>query len=769
MFKLYNKYFKSKAITKRVIYLIVTCLVIVYLFSLPQQLFNVPYSTVVVDANNNLLGARIASDGQWRFPQRDSIPENYKECLIEFEDKYFYYHLGVNPVSIFRALYQNIKSNRIVSGGSTLTMQTIRISQQKPRTYLQKIKEIILATRLELRYTKDKILSLYASYAPFGGNVVGIDAAAWRYLGHSADDLSWAEAAMLAVLPNSPSQIHLSKSRESLKIKRDKLLYSLYSKNKIDETTYNLAIQEPLPSKPHALPQISLHLVERFKKENAGKYIVSTIDKNLQQNIEAIAQRWGREFNKSNISNLAILVVNLQTNEVMAYCGNINSQKSNSGSNVDIITSKRSTGSILKPFLYYAAIKEGLILQNSLLPDVPININGYAPLNFSNNFNGAVPASEALSRSLNVPFVLLLREYDIAKFYNVLKGAGFSTLNNPPSHYGLSLILGGAEATLWDITQAYTCMGRSLLDLPQYNLKIVKDNDYKKIKIPFTKGATWLTFNSLKEVNRPEEIDWRTIPSMYPIAWKTGTSFGFRDAWAVGVSHNYAVGVWVGNASGEGKPELVGARTAGPVLFDVFNILPSSLKWFDVPIEEFTEAEVCRLSGKIKGRFCDKVDTLLIVPQGVNSETCNFHHAVTLTPDEKFRVYSSQEGEYITKSWFTLPPVWEWYYKQYHPEYKVLPPFKKNNISQTLPMEFIYPAMNAIIKLPKQIDGSLGHFTAELAHSNNNVRIFWHLDNKYLTFTDFIHKIPLQPTQGKHSLTAIDGDGNSVSVTFYVK
>jgi Membrane carboxypeptidase/penicillin-binding protein PbpC len=486
--------------------------------------------------------------------------------------------------------------------------------------------------------------------------------------------------------------------------------------------------------------------------------------------VDALAHRWGLEFGKSNISNMAIIVVDIHTNNVVAYCGNINYNSKFSGNKVDIITSKRSTGSILKPFLYYAAINQGDILKNTLLADIPINISGYAPSNFSNNYNGAVPASEALSRSLNIPFVLLLQEYDITKFYNFLKGIGISTLDYHPSHYGLSIILGGAEATLWDLTQAYTSMGRSLLKLPQNYLKLSNERKDKEIPTQFNSGAVWITFEALKEVNRPEEIDWKTIPSMYPVAWKTGTSYGFRDAWSIGVNPNYAVGVWVGNASGEGKPELIGARTAAPVMFDVFNLLPSANKWFTMPSEEFTEVEVCKLSGMIKGRFCDVVDTLLILPQGVNSKSCNFHHSVTLSADEKYRVYATDNGNYITKSWFTLPPVWEWYYKQHHPEYKTLPPFKNNYYGEaTASMQFIYPTMNAIIKIPKQMDGSLGSITAELAHENNNTTIFWHLDENYLTSTKFIHKISLQPAPGKHSLTAIDSEGNTISITFFIK
>lgn len=772
------KYFKQLSITRKVILILITILVIAYIFCLPRQLFHVPYSTVVTDRNGELLGARIASDGQWRFPPRTTTPEKVKQCLITFEDRHFYHHWGVNPVSTGRAAYQNLKNKRIVSGGSTLTMQTIRLARNKSRTFGEKFIEMILATRLEFRASKEKILSMYVSHAPFGGNVVGLDAAAWRYFGHSAEELSWAEAAMLAVLPNAPAMIHLSKSRQSLLNKRNRLLKQLYGRKIIDSSTYELAISEPLPDEPHPLPQIAPHLVSRFYQERNGKYSVSTIDRGIQTQIENAAERWSNEFNRSDIRNLAILVIDIQTNQVVAYCGNVNFKRKQSGNQVDVIQAPRSTGSILKPFLYYAMLQEGSLLPHTLLPDIPININGFTPQNFSLQFEGAVPASEALARSLNIPAVTMLQKYGAPKFHTFLRQIGLKTINRPASHYGLSLILGGAEATLWDVTNTYAYMGRSLLQLPQTECSLLLSDSENSEAVTsakttdiFQPGAVWQTFNALTEVNRPEEIDWKSIPSMHPIAWKTGTSHGFRDAWAVGVTPHYAIGVWVGNATGEGKPGLVGARTAGPVLFDIFSLLPPT-QWFKRPGNVFVKTEVCRKSGHLKGRFCEETDTLLILPAGLKTEACPYHHLVTLSADETHRIYENCANlePTIQKSWFTLPPVWEWYYRQHHPEYSPLPPFKPGCGEDALqPMQFIYPPMNARIVLSRQMDGSKGFITVELAHSNPGTTIYWHLDNSYLTQTQDFHKISLQPKPGKHSLTAVDDAGNTASTTFFVE
>ncbi len=765
-------FFKRLSVTQKVILCILAFWMTGYIFCLPRHLFHVPYSTVVTDRNEELLGARIASDGQWRFPPRNTTPEKIKECLITFEDKHFYHHWGVNPFAIGRAFYQNVKNKRIVSGGSTLTMQTIRLARNESRTFREKLIEMIWATRLEFRASKEEILSMYISHAPFGGNVVGLDAAAWRYFGHSADDLSWAESAMLAVLPNAPAMIHLSKGRKTLLDKRNRLLKQLLEKKTIDSSTYELAISEPLPDEPHALPHIAPYLVSRFYQERNGEYSRSTINKGIQTQVEDLAERWSNEFGRSDIRNLAILVIDIPSNQVVAYCGNVHFDRKQGGNQVDVIQAPRSTGSILKPFLYYAMLQEGSLLPDMLLPDVPVNINGFTPQNFSMQFEGAVPASEALARSLNIPAVTMLQRYGVPKFHSFLQQIGLKTINRSSSHYGLSLILGGAEATLWDVTNAYAMMGRSLLQLPQRSCSLLLPTSrITESTDPFQPGAVWQTFDALKEVNRPEEIDWKSIPSMQTIAWKTGTSYGFRDAWAVGVTPRYAVGVWVGNATGEGKPGLVGAQTAGPVLFDIFNLLPSS-SWFTRPAGIFVEAEVCRKSGHLKGRFCDETDTLLVLPAGLRTEACPYHHLVTLSANESQRIYENCANTEPTlrKSWFTLPPVWEWYYKQHHPEYKPLPPFKAGCGEDTFqPMQFIYPPMNARIKLPKQLDGSKGFLTVELAHNNPNATVFWHLDETYQAQTQDFHKISLQPAAGKHSLTAVDGEGNTISTTFFVE
>jgi penicillin-binding protein 1C len=820
---------------RKILLSFLTVLLLLYLFCLPGTLFDPSYSTVVTDRNGELLGARVAGDGQWRFPPTANVPDKYEVCLIQFEDRYFYSHPGVNPLALGRAMVQNIRERRIVSGGSTLTMQVIRLSRQNRRTYVEKLIEMVLATRLELSRSKKEILALYASHAPMGGNVVGIDAAAWRYFGHAPESLSWAEAAVLAVLPNSPALMHVGRDREGLQRKRDRLLRRLLDNGHIDQTDYQLALLEPLPDHPRPLPQIAPHLVTRFHLQRPGTRVRSTLNKHLQVQVEGALSRWNSEFASNHIFNLAALVVDLDRNELLTYCGNVGFDSNERGGQVDIIQSPRSTGSILKPFLYAAMLEEGGLLPTELIPDIPINVNGFAPRNFSLGYDGAVPADEALARSLNVPAVLALRKYGVPKFHDLLKRVGLTTLHRPADHYGLSLILGGTEGTLWDVANAYARLAHTVTDYnrdriyyqhgdfqvsldPEVGARgsgdgaMVIDGAFKKhgndrklgtwgmdewnqnktvpVKQavdfvgfnrevddspPFRAGAAWLTLKALTNVNRPEELDRSFVPSVREVAWKTGTSYGFRDGWSVGITPRYLVAVWTGNASGEGRSGLTGARTSARVMFDLFNLLPPT-GWFDCPYSELVEAAVCRESGQLSGMHCPEgsIDTLLLPAKGLQGSVCAHHKRVHVSEDGLYRVHETCAGARGIRpvSWFQLPPSWEWYYKQKHPSYRSLPPLSpecSSGSASASEMQFIYPFSGAVLRLTKQLDGSYGNVVFELAHRRPSSHVYWHLGRDYVGETSGIHRMALSPGRGEHTLTVVDEMGNSLALRFTVE
>jgi len=374
---------------------IVVLVGVAYYLVLPQPLFDRPYSTVLESRDGQLLSASIASDGQWRFPADNDVPDRFVKALLAFEDKRFFYHPGVDPFSIARALLQNVREGRIVSGGSTISMQVIRLSRgSPPRTIFEKALEMVLATRLELSYSKKEILALYAAHAPFGGNVVGLEAACWRYFGRSPDNLSWAEAATLAVLPNSPSLIHPGRNRDALRRKRDNLLHRLYLEGAIDSLAWALGTAEPVPTVPRSLPRYARHLLGRIQKKGGRQQrTTSTIDFALQRRVEEKVQQHHRRLRANQINNAAVLVLDVETGNVLAYAGNVYGN-GNHGEEVDIVAAPRSTGSVLKPILYAAALNEGQLLPKSLLPDIPVRLNGFAPENFSREYDGAVPADE---------------------------------------------------------------------------------------------------------------------------------------------------------------------------------------------------------------------------------------------------------------------------------------------------------------------------------------------------------------------------------------
>ena len=755
-------------------------LLIAYYFCLPRTLFEQPYSTVIESEEGELLGAKIARDGQWRFPAQDSIPEKFKKCIVYFEDEHFYKHPGFNPIAMVKAVKQNHDAGKVVRGGSTLTQQVIRLSRDgKSRSYFEKIIELVLATRLEFRYSKEKIIELYAAHAPYGGNVVGLEMASWRYFGVQPHQLSWAETATLAVLPNAPSLIYPGKNQQRLLNKRNGLLQKLYDENVIDKTTYELAILEDLPQKPYDLPQIAPHLLQNVAKKNEGERIKTTIKFALQNRANQIATQYYNQYRQSEIHNLAIIIVDVETRNIVSYIGNSPTDVAHQ-KDVDIITAPRSTGSILKPFLYASMLDAGEILPNTLVADIPTQIAGYTPKNFDLTYDGAVPAHRALSRSLNIPSVLMLKDFGVYRFYDQLRQFKLRDINKHPNHYGLSLILGGAESNLWDLTKTYAGLTSTVNYFTTHSAKY-RTNEFTELnwsldkKMDFGKesydkknlgaGSIWLTYNAMKEVNRPEGDEaWKFYDSSLEIAWKTGTSFGNRDGWAIGTNSKYVIGVWVGNASGEGRPSLTGVGSAAPILFDVFNLLPRK-KWFATPFDDLEEAEVCQLSGHIAGENCPKIKQWIPLKSKMTT-VCPYHKMVHLDKSEQFQVNSNCESvdNMNTKSWFVLPPVMELYYKSKHINYQSLPPFRADCLgNSSSSMDFIYPKENGKVYLTKNFNGEIQPFVLKVAHSDLKAKLFWYLNDKFLGTTQTFHEMQVEAKTGKYYVTVTDESGNEIS------
>ena len=762
---------------------------------LPNPLFDEPTATVLLARDGTLLSARIAPDGQWRFPPLERVPEKYRRALLAYEDKRFEQHFGVDPVAVVRALRSNLRAGRTVSGASTLTMQLSRLvragktngegkNRDRPRGYADKLVEMLLALRIESVYSKEQILACYASHAPFGGNIVGLEAASWRYFGRSPRSLSWSEAATLAVLPNSPALVTPGRNRSVLQQKRDRLLRKLHATGVLSAEELQLALAESLADAPVPLPNRAPHLLEtlRFRYPRQSRF-ESTLDASLQAAASELVRDRAAALGREQIHNVAALVVDNESFEVLAYVGNSDwSTRNDVGLAVDIVQRPRSTGSVLKPFLYAAMLDSGQLLPHMLVPDVPTQYSGYAPENFDRTYRGAVPADAALAQSLNVPAVRSLKDYGVERFYDLLRDLGMSTLTRPPDGYGLTLILGGAEGTLWDITGMYANLvdtARRItpgLPSPYRDLRVLRrpDAGERRRASEITPAAAWLTLSALLEAPRPaEELHWSRFASSRNIAWKTGTSWGFRDAWAVGNTSRYTVAVWVGNASGEGRPGLTGATAAAPLMFELHKHLDPA-PWLTQPTLTMKRVATCRDDGYLANDYCEH--TTEWVPAGSHFERQSPYHQLIHLDRTGQRVDSTCErvANMQHAAWFILPPAEEFYFRRGHADYRELPALRRDcerslaGAADKSPMEFLYPGAAGKIYIPVELDGTKGRTIFEAVHRDRNARLYWHLDGAYLGTTSTYHQMSLDVPPGPHLITIVDTDGNRLTRSFEV-
>jgi penicillin-binding protein 1C len=764
---------------KYIVIVIILILGLLWWYALPKPLFKTPLSTVVWSKEDKLLGARVASDGQWRFPASDSVPEKFKASIIYFEDEYFDVHFGFNPVSMGKALWHNLTADT-KRGGSTLSQQVIRLSRKnKPRTYLEKLIELFLATSLEAHYSKDEILKFYATYAPFGGNVVGLETASWRYYNLPAKELSWSQSAALAVLPNAPSLVFPGKNELIFRSKRDRLLKKLYHNEIIDSLTYKLALLEDLPGKAMDLPNHSPHLTEWIRQTSEISQKQTTIDYNTQKEVNAQVAKHLNIWKNNQVYNAAVIVTDVNTGEVLAYTANSTFSQA-PFYYVDMLRSQRSTGSLLKPILYGSMLEDGELLPEQLVQDTPIHFDNYAPQNFNKNFQGAVKADVFIQKSLNVPAVRLLKNYGIERFLNKLQKLGLKSIDKSADHYGLPLILGGAESSLWELTRMYTNLAMQLKAPPNdgtltkefSDLNIFKNHSATNVKSSsqiLSPASIYLMFEAMTGLERPGlDAGWKAFANSKKIAWKTGTSYGFKDAWSIGITPDYVVGVWIGNADGTGRPELVGVNAAAPLMFSVFENLPSKSTWFEKPIYGMKIIEVCEKSGSIASLNCPSTFETDIPNTTLKLKPCPYHKIVNLSQDKNYQVNLNCgfQNNMITTSWFVLPSIISYYYEKQHPDYKALPDFHPDCKSQTKEgMALIYPEPYQDIILPKTLEGETSEVVFKAAYAQDKV-LYWHLNDQYIGSTQYFHNMNFQPEAGEHVLTIVTEDGERLQRRF---
>lgn len=748
-------------------FIVLVCSFILVSNRLQFPVFPTTYSQVVWSSQNELMSARVASDGQWRFPSQSQVSSKFEKALIEFEDKNFYLHHGVDLKAVARAIYLNIKNKKVTSGASTLSMQIIRMKERafkrpNQRNLYNKISETLQALQLEIRLSKKEIMALYANHAPLGGNVVGLEAASWRYFGRSQNEMSWAQAALLAILPNNPSQLNLKTNRSQLQAKRNALLERLYHKDILSKEDFDLSVEEEIPYELQSFPDLAEHFIYC---QNCPK---SALDKELQSQVKTLSTHYMQHLKKNFIYNNAIIILDIKTGLPIVYLGNTpaddsadrtlaKSKHHKNSIQVDMIQAFRSPGSTLKPFLYGSALERGIILPGSLLPDYPSRFGAYRPLNFNQNYRGVVPAWQALARSLNIPAVHLLQQVGVGPFQDDLDKWGLKHMQQDDRYYGLTLALGGAETSLWELSHAY----RKLFLTSVNNLSQAKYT-------PISPQSAQLTLEAMMKVNRPDdERLWQTLGVGTRVAYKTGTSWGFRDAWSLGVTPDYVIGVWIGNASSEGRPGLTGVKVAAPLLFKVLNQLhqkKTSSQWANNDFQ--SQATTCAHSGYLASSICPSQEVRAL-PKTNQMKVCPYHVNIQLNlAGERVHSQCKDFNEARDSTIFQLPPKMSHYY-QLNQAKKILDwstqcPIQKTNFQIT------YPDNHSKIILPKMLNNKTQGIYFDAQHHNEQEVLYWFINGKYLSSTVEIHQIEAYLDVGSHSLSVQDKDGNTQRRKFEV-
>ena len=752
-----------------------------FLFPLPVDKLNPPPSQLVLDRNEKLLRAFTAPDEMWRIKAtlKDVSPK-LKMATLTYEDKWFYYHFGLNPISILKAAIANAKARRIISGASTITMQIARMMEPKERTLRHKCIEAFRALQLEFHYSKDEILTMYFNMAPYGGNIIGSAAASYLYFGKPQKNLSLGEAALLAAIPNSPARLKPDANPKMARMARDKVLRILQQHGRITEKELKEALREPLPKARYPMPFVAPHFCRLLKnlypRQNS---IASTIDDKIQATSRGILREYLTPLRKGGISNGAVVVLDTKTREVLAMVGSYDFFDETNDGQVNGATAPRSPGSALKPFIYALALDRGIISPQSILIDVPVDYSGYKPVNYDGKHRGYVSAQDALARSLNVPAVNLCAKLKDDGIYSFLKKAGISTLPKLKDYYGLQLILGGCEVTLLELTNLYVGLANSGEFAPYRLLRgevtLERAKEQGNAKRLLSEAACFILTEMLTEVRRPDlPACWEASMNLPKVAWKTGTSYGHKDAWSIGYSPRYTIGVWVGNFDATGAPGIVGVEAAAPILFALFNALidPSANQWF-VKSYEVASRKVCSLSGMPMSNYCESSKEELYIPGLSPSKECEVHRKidVDVTTGKRLCSHCRIGREYEERIFEVYPPeIATWMQRNGHhvPSIPEHYPSCSKVLAGKGPV-IHSPSANCEYKIRQSIDAEYQKILLDASVSSGTKKIFWFLDHQLIFAGKPTQKVFIAPVTGKHHLVCMDDEGRSTETALVIR
>ncbi len=746
--------------------------ILLYICIPPSPPFPSNYSRVLYDSKGELLQVTLAKDQQLRFPlSSDSLPEKYISAVLTWEDRRFFSHPGVDILSIAQSFLLNIQKNDRVRGASTITMQTVRLAHPNKRTYLRKIIECLTALKYSLHFSKHKILKLYAAHVPMGGNTVGIESASYRYYGSPLKEITWSQAALLAVLPNAPSMINIKRKRMQLKKKRNLLLSKLLQRQFIDSLTFKTACSEELPEPQSRIPFRTPHFAWYAFSSGNATVIHSTLDYSMQLHAESIMRSFQSHLKSEGIRNCAVLIADTRTGAVRAYIGSQSFFDTVSSGQVDGVQALRSSGSTLKPFLVAKALDRGPFTMKTQIHDVPTWYGSFAPMNADQQFRGLVTMEEMLIKSLNIPAVRLLHAYGVSDFYNFLKNQGeVSSLTRTAEGYGLSLILGGAEVSLWDLCALYRTLGNS----GSYT-HLYFDTPPGESRQIISRGAAWLTLEALRNVKRPEVEYYRQyFTEQLPVAWKTGTSYGQKDAWAIGVNAQWTIGVWVGNFSGEGNQLLGGSKSAGPLLFSLFRNVTDTKKpsWFEKPEIDLKKIEICSESGLLPNEYCPVRESIEIPECSYTTKQCTIHRHICTSKSSRYEVCS--------RCWNTSDTLWTVktivdpsvvaIYRKYGRNFDVLPLHNPQckMVSSRSTIEIEYPLNSHTVQIPRNYQGEYEKLVLKANYQRPSGHLFWYLNTVFVGETIDNHSIAVNLKSNDYVLTVQDEEGATAEVRFKV-
>lgn len=734
---------------------------------------NISYSKTVMDNKGEIIHAFLSDDDKWRmFTEIDEISPELNKAIIFKEDKYFYYHFGINPIAIVRAFYNNTIQGKRTSGASTITMQVARLLYPNKRTYWHKISEIFRAFQLECTYSKTEILQLYLNLVPYGSNIEGVKSAAVLYLQKQPNHLSLAEITALSIIPNRPTSLVPGKNNQKIEQERNKWLIRFQKANLFDQVTLNDALTESFEAKRHEAPKKAPHFSLRMKKKYAEQInIKTTLNTQLQTKTQAVLSDYMQNFRNENIHNAAVLVIDNKTMNVVTYIGSNDFYDAFHSGQVDGVNAIRQPGSTLKPLLYGLAIDKGLVTPKSVLSDVPINYNGYSPQNYNKEYNGYVSIAYALEQSLNVPAVKILDELGVKPFISSLIDCDFLSVERKKDDLGLSVVLGGCGTTLQELTTLYSAFANN----GQFQaIRFLSDpnESNKKPKKILSNESNFMISEMMTQLQRPDLPNyWQNTQNLPLIAWKTGTSYGRKDAWAIGFNANYTVGVWLGNFDSEGVPELTGTSHATPILFDIFKAIDSkhSRSWLKKP-KTLDIRMVCSASGQIPSENCTDIIFDYFIPLTSSNATCTHLSNVYLSANDSmsYCLDCLPESGYKTKWLPNHTAEMIAFFEFEHIGYEKTPPHNAKCMHLHLEGAPIIssPKNGVVYYLDKN---NVEEIELKCQANQDASKVFWYVDDIFYKESKPTESVFIKAKPGKIKISCSDDLGRNTNAWFEVK